>query len=266
MALGGKWIQLELVPSPRCFYTWNNKQRDDKRVYSRIDRVLVNGDWLTTLPSSEVHFGNEGLMDHCPAMLNWEDGTQRTKPRFYYFNMWSQASDFQQKVRENWTKRIDGTKMFQLVGKLNRLKGTLRSINKRHFNEVEIKADKAKTELEECQTALQHNPTNADLIQTEIQLAETYHKLHQARIQFLKQKSKLHWLTEGDLNAAFYHNMLKVRRNKNRVFNIRDSSGLSVTDPPGVAKAFLDFYTALLGTSNAERTHVCSATVKKTRP
>ncbi|XP_060183331.1 uncharacterized protein LOC132613331 [Lycium barbarum] len=181
--------------SSGAFYTWNNKQGDDKRVYSRINRVLVSGAWLTPLPSSEVHFGNDGLIDHCPAMINWDDAIQRAKPRFYYFNIWSQALDFQQKVRENWTQRIEGTKMFQLVGKLNRLKGTLRSINKRHFNEVEIKADKAKAELEDCQTALQQNPTNAYLTRAEIQPAATYHKLHQARIQFFKQKSKLHWLT-----------------------------------------------------------------------
>ncbi|XP_060210422.1 uncharacterized protein LOC132637332 [Lycium barbarum] len=54
---------------------------EDKKAYSRIDRVLVNGDWFTSLPSSKVHFGNEGLMDHCPAVINRDNGTQHTTHR-----------------------------------------------------------------------------------------------------------------------------------------------------------------------------------------
>ncbi|XP_075099405.1 uncharacterized protein LOC107783472 [Nicotiana tabacum] len=67
---------LQELKSSGSFLTWNNKHGDNSRVHNRIDKVLVNGDWVMKLPGSEVHFGNEGLMDHCPALINWDQGPQ----------------------------------------------------------------------------------------------------------------------------------------------------------------------------------------------
>lgn len=52
------------LKSTRAFYTWNNKKSGDDRVMSRIDRVLVNMEWMTQLPASVVHYMPEGLFDH----------------------------------------------------------------------------------------------------------------------------------------------------------------------------------------------------------
>lgn len=68
---------------------------------SRIDRVLINNDWVTTLPDSEVYYHSEGLFDHCPALVRWEQPGKMQQKMFRYFNMWSMASDFHEKVKEN---------------------------------------------------------------------------------------------------------------------------------------------------------------------
>lgn len=36
----------------------------------KIDRVLVNNYWTTTLPNSELHFQSECLYDHYPALVS----------------------------------------------------------------------------------------------------------------------------------------------------------------------------------------------------
>ncbi|XP_075100397.1 uncharacterized protein LOC107821039 [Nicotiana tabacum] len=107
---------LQELKSSGYFLTWNNKHGDNSRVYSRIDRVLVNGDWVMKLLGSEVHFGNEGLMDHCPALINWDQGPQSGQYRFRYFNIWSQATDFKQQVEYSWNKGITGTKQYKIGG------------------------------------------------------------------------------------------------------------------------------------------------------
>uniref|UniRef100_A0A0V0HW66 Putative ovule protein n=1 Tax=Solanum chacoense TaxID=4108 RepID=A0A0V0HW66_SOLCH len=38
------------LKSSGAFFTWNNKQGETNQVYSRIDRVLVNEEWIATLP------------------------------------------------------------------------------------------------------------------------------------------------------------------------------------------------------------------------
>lgn len=65
--------------------------------------------------------------------------------------MWSMDPDFKFKVANSWNAGIKGTKMYQTVGKMNRLKRILKQLNKTKFNDIELKAEQAKVELEECQ-------------------------------------------------------------------------------------------------------------------
>lgn len=48
----------------RNFFTWTNKQEGSKRVYSKIDRVLVNERWGRMFENAEVCYMNEGDFDH----------------------------------------------------------------------------------------------------------------------------------------------------------------------------------------------------------
>ncbi|XP_074290339.1 uncharacterized protein LOC141617068 [Silene latifolia] len=55
--------------STGAYFTWNNKQEGDTRVYSRIDRVLANDDWILNRPNGVVSFLPEGLYDHSPCLI-----------------------------------------------------------------------------------------------------------------------------------------------------------------------------------------------------
>lgn len=61
---------LQDLRSSGSYCTWNNKQQGSDRVYSKIDRVLTNYECIMDIPASEVYFVNEGLFDHCPAIIN----------------------------------------------------------------------------------------------------------------------------------------------------------------------------------------------------
>ncbi|XP_074292818.1 uncharacterized protein LOC141619696 [Silene latifolia] len=52
-----------------AFFTWNNKHENGTKVYSKLDRVLINADWLTTFPECYANFLPEGLFDHCPCLI-----------------------------------------------------------------------------------------------------------------------------------------------------------------------------------------------------
>ena len=54
--------EVQDLKSSVSFFTWNNKQRGEDRVWSKIDRTLVNSDWMTKLPASEAHFMHEENM------------------------------------------------------------------------------------------------------------------------------------------------------------------------------------------------------------
>ncbi|XP_059278022.1 uncharacterized protein LOC132032416 [Lycium ferocissimum] len=162
------------MTSSRTFYTWCNKQNGEAKVYSRIDRVLINNAWITRLPHSAVHYRSEGLYDHCPAVIRWQDNVRKNGRMFRYFNMWSSATDFKDRVEAGWRTTKRGTKMFELVGKMNNLKSTLKQLNKEKFTEVEKRADQEMELLYQCQLKLQGDPTNIVLIAEEIERSKAY--------------------------------------------------------------------------------------------
>ncbi|XP_074321559.1 uncharacterized protein LOC141658520 [Silene latifolia] len=78
--LGGNVSQAESEPFYDClqtcglmdlaatgaFYTWNNKQPLATRIYSRLDRLFVNHEWMASYPGFIANFLPEGLFDHTP--------------------------------------------------------------------------------------------------------------------------------------------------------------------------------------------------------
>lgn len=53
------------------------------------------------------------------------------------------ACDFKERIKENWKTDRRGTQIYQLVGKLHRIKGTLKKINKERFSNIEKRAEEA---------------------------------------------------------------------------------------------------------------------------
>ncbi|XP_016433077.2 uncharacterized protein LOC107759612 [Nicotiana tabacum] len=198
------------LKSAGAYYTWNNKQSGVDRVLRKIDRILANIGWLSQLPTSMVNYMTEGLFDHSPAMINWENENQRINRPFKYFNIWSMDPEFKNKVGDRWIIKIRGTKMYQLVGKLNRLKRVLKHLNINKFSDIELKVEQVKEELEECQKQIQQNPINYNLIDKDKELANKYSRLKKASDQFLRQKSKVKWLKQGDQNNRYFHMYMKA--------------------------------------------------------
>ncbi|XP_074277535.1 uncharacterized protein LOC141601163 [Silene latifolia] len=92
--------QCDLMDSPsiEAFYTWNNKQCPEDRVYSKLDRWLINQEWQDKFPELVANFLPEGLFDHTPCLVrNGCHQVAKVRP-FKYFNMWSKAANFSEVV------------------------------------------------------------------------------------------------------------------------------------------------------------------------
>ncbi|XP_074266555.1 uncharacterized protein LOC141589831 [Silene latifolia] len=78
-----------LVDSPArgSFFTWNNKQDINTRVYSRLDRALVNQEQSDMMSNIYAHFLPEGIFDHTPCLLKSNAQQSNFKIPFKYFNM-----------------------------------------------------------------------------------------------------------------------------------------------------------------------------------
>ncbi|KAL2938061.1 hypothetical protein RDABS01_021510, partial [Bienertia sinuspersici] len=78
----------------------------------------------------------------------------------------------------------------------------------------------------------------------------------------LKQKSKIHWLQDGDINSKIFFNSLKVRTCKNNINRVQNAHGIWVEDHDSITRAFTDFYTVLLQGSDHNRRPVIKDIVR----
>ncbi|XP_074315572.1 uncharacterized protein LOC141651774 [Silene latifolia] len=192
------------------FFTWNNKQPNSTRVFSRIDRVLVNDEWLTKWPDYFAHYAPEGEYDHCPCFIRAGDTTLRQKRPFKFFNMWTGVPDFLMIVENGWNENVYGTRMYKV----------------RHLHD---------------------DPHNTTLRDNEYNIRASFQTLHKAKIEFLRQKAKCEWARDGDSNSAMFHKAIRQRQLANKVLQIEDINGQLCNTPEGIMKAFEDYYQELLG-------------------
>lgn len=67
---------------------------------------------MTTLLAVEVQVLPKGFYDHYPMIIKWEQGRVMQKPQFRYFNKWSLALDFNERVKNSWLGATRGRKLF----------------------------------------------------------------------------------------------------------------------------------------------------------
>ncbi|KAF3670478.1 hypothetical protein FXO38_06829 [Capsicum annuum] len=142
--------------------------------------------------------------------------------------------------------------MFQVVGKLNRLKRVLQQLNKDRFSEIKLRTDEAKMKLLNIQQMIQHIHSSR-MYEEERALAKVYEQMKEAENQYLRQKCKIRWLKEGDMNTTYFHSTLEARGNYNRILAVKDIHGIPRREVEEISKAFIEFHTELLGTTRTER-------------
>ncbi|XP_074271290.1 uncharacterized protein LOC141595221 [Silene latifolia] len=260
--VGGNTSLNEIEPLRRCvedcgvvdiaaigsLFTWNNKQRPEDRIYSRIDRFLVNKAWCDLLPDLYAHFLPEGMLDHTPCIVSCSKHTQGNRC-FKYFNMWGGSKNFKPTVRESWDRTIAGTPMFKVAKNLKLLKLILKQLNREGFGDIENTTDILQKKVQELQEQLGKDPFNVQLMNDEYAASNELKEKDAARASFLSQKAKHQWVQQGDTNSSYFHGLLKKRRNGNKIVQIEDMNGKMCNSPDQIHTAFLDYYQYLIGTS-----------------
>lgn len=108
--------RLKTLASKGLAYTWTNKRDDEAR--ERIDRVLVNMDWIETFPNSVVQ--NLPLLgsDHSPMLLQLDVQERKARKAFKFELNWAEEKGCGDVVKNNWRTDRNGSHGFKLMRKL----------------------------------------------------------------------------------------------------------------------------------------------------
>ncbi|GLT68045.1 hypothetical protein SLA2020_403080 [Shorea laevis] len=246
-------IELFDLPALGPQFTWTNK-RAEGLVARKLDRLLGNSCWLETFPFARAEFLPPDFSDHCAGSVfipTQNDDSSSSRKPFKFFNFWAKDKDFLNIVREVWEQtEVRGCFMFQLCKKLKALKAPLRRLNKEKYGDLHDRVQKEIAKLHAIQTDLLTSP-HEDLAMIEQEQARKVADLTLAEEAFLKQKSRVHWLKEGDQNTSYFHKVLKVKRGKSKIRELQTMDGRRISQPREIATEATQFYQSLLGAEDS---------------
>ncbi|XP_077237148.1 uncharacterized protein LOC143878801 [Tasmannia lanceolata] len=224
--------------------SWSNSSKSGNLKLRRLDRALVNEDWLCNYPSAFATHLNPSQSDHSPFTIQFLPNPSPHNPKpFCFHNMWLEEASLFEVVERAWTINPIGNPMFRLVSKLK---------------EVKKKLPEARAALDEVQTRIAQDPTNLLLRNEEIEAKEYLNKISYLEESCLRQKSRIDWLNLGDTNSAFFHSAIAARRNTNSISALKTDEGDFTLDHNLIASTLVNYFKSLL---NQERSPLLSSQV-----
>ncbi|CAL0325442.1 unnamed protein product [Lupinus luteus] len=208
---------------------------------SRLDRFLVNDNWLLRW-GHLVQLGlKRTFSDHCPILLkndvpDWGPSPFRTN------NCWFSDSEFGKFVEEEWNNLVVSSRSsFVLKEKLKCLKMSLKSWNKNHFGLLDKRISDHVASINCIDAKGSDGVLSTEGILARKNATADLWRLSGQRDSLLLQKSRQKWLQEGDSNTKFFHAAINRRRRSNVVLGMF-IDGVWVDDPPKVKDYIRSFF------------------------
>ncbi|XP_019252860.1 PREDICTED: uncharacterized protein LOC109231672 [Nicotiana attenuata] len=197
------------LPSSGCSYTWNDKH-ESGRIFSRIDWVLLNGEWMDNLVDCRAKFLPEGVSDHSPIQITIAQNNNQVRKTFRYSNMWS-------------------------------------SHPRNHFSNIVEEVAQNRANLLQSQEELQKFPLNTALKLEEKTMGEKVRRSSYLAEIFLQQRSKTTWIRAGDDNTSYFFSVIKHRKLMQAATQLHDHNDQMQHEPDKIANIFVHYYKQLLG-------------------
>ncbi|KAK3193246.1 hypothetical protein Dsin_024556 [Dipteronia sinensis] len=241
-------LELDYLRFSGFLHTWCNK-RSNGCISKKLDRVLVNNDWLVKFENSEAIFLPPSISDHCPSVVKLGlQGIKKNRP-FKIFNFLTDRAYFLPLVDTCWREQVHGTMQYKLCSKLRNLKKVLKTLNNDKVGDLTIKSIEAKAALDDCQCLLDQQPIDSNLRIREKELISCYTTTLKAEEDLLKQKSRIQSLKAGDHNSSYFFKAINGKRNRSKIHTITRDDGSLIEGDILVKKEAIRHFQTILGYS-----------------
>lgn len=226
-------------------YTWFNKHTEGA-IYSCIDRVLANIEWLQQNSNRTLHVFDPGVSDHALLFVKDDVNSSKGNKKFKFINQVTEMDGYKTEVNSNWNQPIGGDQVKILWKKLSRLKPVLMMMNKPLMGPKQ-QIENIRNKLTDAHNNLSHDRMNEQRIKEVKQHTENLLNLQETEEKVLRQRAKVDWIRLGDGNNAFFHASLKSRQKKCGITKLLQEDGTVVHQQEDISNEVLNFYGKLLG-------------------
>ncbi|KAK2414457.1 hypothetical protein QL285_037046 [Trifolium repens] len=225
-------IRLEGYP-----YTWVKSRGRPHVIEERLDRAMANSKWLMCFPAVKLQNLIASHSDHSSILLhNTPTSRNGHSYSFRFENCWLKEDDIMEVVEEGWGRGG----VVDVINKTSRCADTLARWGRR-------KKLKFKQEVKECSEEMErlrgnHDPDNSGRYK---EAQERHARLLIQEEIYCKQRAKMHWLKEGDLNTKFFHLSASTRQRVKRIDKLVSDANVEVRSQPELCEVALNYFNLL---------------------
>ncbi|KAG2282290.1 hypothetical protein Bca52824_053510 [Brassica carinata] len=182
-------------------FTWTNKSKTCI-IAKKLDRVLVNDNWLSSSPDSIAIFGEPDFSDHAVATVLLKPSSTREKRPFRFYNFLLHNEQFLDYLTDLWYyTNVSGSAMLTIARKLKMIKAGIQTFSKENYSNLEKRVKEAHEKLLAAQQYLLLRPTDANAIAERVEM-DRWVTLSKAEERFLFQSSHINSIKGGDCNSG----------------------------------------------------------------
>ncbi|XP_016461479.2 uncharacterized protein LOC107784810 [Nicotiana tabacum] len=207
-------------------FTWTNSY-----VFSKIDRALVNGEWMNKMPPIQVHVLDPYFSDHPPLYIELGRQQKATTRPFRFMNCLADDPNFRNIVADNW--QINTNAIYMKKVWLKHMKQAMKGINSKEYSGIADKIKGIRNELQIIQQQMRTPNQNSHYFEVEKELRLQLEKWDVVKESIYKQKSRVQWRNLGDSNSAYFFVSIKNRRAQNQIKALTNA-GIDDNKAPGI--------------------------------
>ncbi|KAL0457839.1 UNVERIFIED_CONTAM: putative mitochondrial protein [Sesamum latifolium] len=219
------WCELHDLGYQGPAFTWCNYQQEPHTVHERLDRACSNAAWSLAFPDARVHHLVSPYSDHSALHIELRPSVQWTKPkgrkRFHFEAAWLQEPDCEDMVSRSWNFPVVALGRNCLPGKIAAVETQLSAWGRMVGRATKLRIK----QLEDSLVSLKVTAATADSKAREARAREELTKLITQEEVYWKQRSKDHWLKEGDRNSRFFHAKANRRFQVNSIRKLQREDG-----------------------------------------
>ena len=234
-------------------FTWSNGRERINNIQCRLDKFFINTQGVQTWQIIKVSHLHSSISNHLPIFLETkqagqQDEDKRERP-FRFEKMWCKEDNFSEIISYAWERMGNKESINEVAEAIDKLGKEPKGWNKQVFGNVNVQLKEATKKMERL--AVQ-NPTAENLAQLNNQKKLVNDLLQRQEIMW-RQRSRVEWLKEGDHNTKIFHGRATMRRNKNRIFRLKNSEGEWISNREELENLARIYFMDLFSTSHPNR-------------